>query len=289
MADPLELIRLSVTSSAEAIRWACLLEATSPKVGNVFPGRSFVDLDFEDFVVAAEITAETLGSGEGSITSRMLAAVQRVAGSTATNVNLGIVLLLGPLVAAEERSTPHHFDSCESWRAAVAKVLAGLDANDGQRIFQAIRTASPGGLGTVSDHDVNDDRAGEIDIIAAMDAAKGRDRIARQYAGQFEDLFGVIVPTVQRSIELSGDLMAGIVRGQLQILAGEPDSLIVRKNGLAIARDVQHLVQQTDSDDPAAVARLDEQLRQRGHQLNPGTTADLIAAALYVLLRTRHC
>jgi triphosphoribosyl-dephospho-CoA synthase len=38
----------------------------------------------------------------------------------------------------------------------------------------------------------------------------------------------------------------------------------------------------------AMLADLDFWLRSDGHRLNPGTTADIIAAALFVLLRDRR-
>ena len=55
---------------------------------------------------------------------------------------------------------------------------------------------------------------------------------------------------------------------------------------MEIAVDVQRRAQTIDLDDPASIASFDDSLRADAHPLNPGTTADLIAAALYVLLRT---
>ena len=44
-------------------------------------------------------------------------------------------------------------------------------------------------------------------------------------------------------------------------------------------------VRLTGIDDPESVADFDRLLRSNGNRLNPGTTADLIAASLFVLLR----
>ena len=45
---------------AAQIELACLLEATARKAGNVHPAASFDDLDYADFVDAAQAVAEPL-------------------------------------------------------------------------------------------------------------------------------------------------------------------------------------------------------------------------------------
>ena len=84
------------------------------------------------------------------------------------------------------------------------------------------------------------------------------------------------------------DLLQGIVHAQIRLLADEPDTLIARKFGDAVARDVSARAR-IDPTDAEAVQALDRFLRgdnpYRLSRINPGTTADLIAAALYVLLR----
>ncbi len=126
----------------------------------------------------------------------------------------------------------------------------------------------------------------QVDIVEAMTLAADRDLIARQYATGFVDLMERIVPLVEESICRRGDLLGGIVDAHLRMLANEPDSLIARKNGFEVAAGVQKRAQNVDLDDPASISVFDESLRNDTHELNPGTTADLIAAALYMLLRT---
>lgn len=287
MADPLDLLRSQIHSPADAVRWACLLEATAPKPGNVYPGRSFRDLEYQDFVAAAEIAASAFSQTDLPISQRMLSAVDSVVTQSGTNVNLGIVLLLGPLVAADESMTSDKVGHREEqhWAAAIAKVLSEFDGADGKNIFQAINNASAGGLGDVDSMDVRESHA-QVEIVEAMTLAADRDLIARQYATGFMDLIERIVPLVAASIRRRGDLLGGIVQAQLRMLASEPDSLIARKNGLEVAVSVQKRAQNVDWDDLASISKFDDSLRNGTHDLNPGTTADLIAAALYMLLRT---
>ena len=122
-----------------------------------------------------------------------------------------------------------------------------------------------------------------------MRLAANRDLIARQYATGFQDVVHTVAPLLHESIMQSGDLLQGICRAHVQLLAMFPDSLIARKNGLAAAVEVQALAGSVDAHDRAAFEKLDASLRGGDHRRNPGTIADLIAAALYILLRTSAC
>lgn len=297
MTDPLGWIRATASTPSEAVRWACVLEATAPKAGNVYPGRDFADLRYVDFIAAADVAAEWLGCRQLRFAERVLGAVQTTRQKLGTNVHLGILLLLGPLMAAEEKleAPPAEPDSQRSpqtldrmrWRQQIAKVLAGLEPDDSRRIFQAIATAAPGGLGAVESMDVAAAESEHDDLVAAMRLARDRDRIARQYADGFADLFETVVPALEFEIMRRGDLLSGIATAHLRLLAAEPDSLIARKNGAGVAREIQKRAQRFAADDIAEAVRFDRALRTDGHRLNPGTTADLIAAALYVLIRSQ--
>jgi len=286
MSDPWNWLAPLVADPAEAVRWACLLEATAPKVGNVYPGRSFENLSYPDFVAAAEISARAFANST-RFSDAVLSAVLETSRCRATNVNLGILLLLGPLVAADRRLIKRCCTSptLTDWKEAVAAELNGLDDCDGANLFRAIASASAGGLGTVDAMDVNDSHCG-VDVIHAMRLAADRDRIARQYAEGFADLLDHVVLELQTSIASNGDLLQGIALAHVRLLADSPDSLIARKNGSEVASAVQSMAQSTDPSDPFSLQQLDAALRTPDHRLNPGTTADLIAGGLYVLLRS---
>ena len=315
MSDPWEAIRATGDCPARAIRWACVLEATAPKVGNVFPGRAFDDLTHFDLLQAAEAAAEWLPRQDLPLGTRIRQGVEASVGRTGTNANLGILLLLGPLVAGETQITggpgldawdpnlgdpnlgdPNLGDPnrvslgapvLEAWRAGVERGLDALGPEDGAEVIRAIRAAGAGGLGKVDEMDVHD-AASEIDtdLLAAMRSAAGRDRIARQYACGFADLFRHVVPLVDGAIRERGDVLGGIGLAQLRMLAADPDTLIARKHGPQVALDVQRQAMRVDPNDVASVWAWDRQLREARPRMNPGTTADLIAAALYVLIRS---
>ena len=79
-------------------------------------------------------------------------------------------------------------------------------------------------------------------------------------------------------------ILGGICNAHLQLLSQQPDSLIVRKSGLVEGQAIQQLVSETNRNDLDARQELDQHLRRDGNRFNPGTTADLIAAALFVLI-----
>ena len=296
MPDPLASFRQLSTTPAEAVRWACILEATAPKPGNVFPGRSFVDLTHSNFVAAAEITARCFGQKSERISNRMLAAVDQVQSHLGTNVNLGIILLLGPMVAADERASvtalkqgagnpTSSFENLQAWIPGIEAVLEGLNDDDGELIFMAIQRATAGGMGTTQQLDVGQTHT-SVDILQAMELAKTRDRIGLQYSDGYRDLICHITPVLLRAIQSTGDVLSGICHAHVHLLKEAPDTLIARKNGIEVASNVQQRASVVDPFDPESMESFDQYLRANGHQLNPGTTADLLAASLYLILRT---
>ena len=284
MPAKLESILAAVDAPAAAVRRASELEATAPKAGNVFPGQSFDDLTHDDFMLAARIAGERFSEVDKSVCQRALAAARETFAQVGSNVNLGILLLLAPLVDADESATIRAQDD---WKPAIADALRGFDQQDSTMLLAAIRGVSAGGLGKVDEMDVHRvDGEHSADIVAAMRLARDRDRIALQYADGFVDLLDNVVPIVRESIVACQDISQGIADAHLRLLAATPDTLIARKCGLQTAQQVQKRAANVDLSDESSRLEFDAYLRTQGNKLNPGTTADLIAAALYVLLRT---
>lgn len=314
-STPWRWLASSAVCKADAVRLACVLEATAPKVGNVHPAARYDNLCFSDFVTAADRTADAFSEIEqarqlGRIGDAIFAAVTASVSATKTNVNLGIVLLLGPLLATEPEGLPTMdcvATRLATWNLRIAEMLANLDGEQGASIAAAIACAGAGGMRVESlgdDHslDVTVPRTGEYEIIEAMRVAAPRDRIAKQYAGDFCDLFTVVVPTLVEHVARCGDLLKGIVHAHIALIAKDGDSLIARKCGQAQSERIATLARQCLDELTAVdtrgnagagaesdcIGRLDAVLRSDSNRLNPGTTADLIAAAIYVLLRVHR-
>jgi triphosphoribosyl-dephospho-CoA synthase len=261
---------------------ACLLEATAPKVGNVHRGADFPDLTFTDFVAAGVALGPAMDSAEKTGVGRaVLSAIEATQGVVATNVNLGIALLIAPLAAVPRGQT---------LAAGIPQVLQQLQPEDCRLVYEAIRIAHPGGLGKVDEMDVADEPP--TDLLAAMAAAADRDLVAQQYTTDFRLVLDDVLPRILVGRENGWSLTTSILHAHLELLANHSDSLIVRKCGAETAKKVTSMAKMVvDAGPPdsenyhAAMSDFDFWLRSDGNRRNPGTTADLIAAALFAGLR----
>ena len=168
--------------------------------------------------------------------------------------------------------------------------MQSLSVEDAKFAFEAIRVASAGGLGDVPEQSVRDEPT--VTLLETMRLAAARDRIAEQYASGFAAIFDFGVPNLIRAFHSFGSVEAAIVDCQVRWLARFPDSLIARKCGLPTAIEVREKARGVLADGGLSSAtgraegvRLDAFLRSDGNRLNPGTTADLVTACLFVALR----
>jgi triphosphoribosyl-dephospho-CoA synthase len=282
-----ELTNTSGLSLAQALEFAMLLEVSAPKVGNVHRGADFDDVTFVDFVTSAVVSAPKLARGT-SVGSAVLESIRATRGVCRTNTNLGMVLLLAPLsVAVGLTQTPS--DRTGNLESAVAQVLASLSPDDSAAVYEAIRLAMPGGLGSSDEMDVRS--SPPADLLAAMRYGALRDLVARQYANGFREVFREIVPWLVEVSRTSGSTIDAIVYAHLRAIATFGDTLIARKCGPEIAANAQRFAEQTlSAGDPgsedylAALEDFDFWLRSDGHRRNPGATADLLAAGLFVAI-----
>jgi triphosphoribosyl-dephospho-CoA synthase len=267
----------------DAIRAACRMEVLCPKPGNVCPGLEFDDATVDDFLRSADAIARPLTRG-ASIGQAILEAVAATREAVGHNTNMGIVLLLSPLAAAAaECSQPADLPD------RVRDVLQAATVEDSRDVYAAIRIASPAGLGEQPDQDIAHEPT--LSLIECMRLAADRDRIARQYVTGFEDVLNSGRKWLN---EIRG---AGRLESQhvthlaVRLLAGFGDSLIARKCGVPESDRVQRQAGELlRTGWPAAPGsdilyqQFDRSLRSDGHRLNPGTTADLVAAILFVEL-----
>lgn len=275
---------ISAAQLQTLIVWACVLEVRAPKPGNVHPDASFDDLDWRDFFRSAHAIAPILATaadrGVGAAVRDAVVATRQVAPS---NTNLGIVLLLAPLAAAAARGP---------LRENLEPVLAGLSQHDARLVYEAIRLAEPGGLGTAPEGDVAAPPPGTL--RAMMQLAAHRDSIAAEYAQGFPLTLEHGVPQLAARWPAGlADPREAIVGLHLELLARVPDTLIGRKCGASVAREAADRARAVlEWGWPATLAgraecqRFDAWLRAAGHRRNPGTTADLVASSLFTFLLT---
>ncbi|MCC7475983.1 MAG: triphosphoribosyl-dephospho-CoA synthase [Pirellulales bacterium] len=271
-------------SLSEQLTLACIFEATAAKPGNVHPGAAFFDACYLDFVHSAVVSGPIVAqAGRLGVGRAVLEAVQATREAVGKNTNLGTLLLLAPLAAVPAGVPLAH---------GIGDVLERLTPADTRHVYAAIRTAGAGGLGNADEADVSSDPPASLSLVPAMTLAADRDLVARQYANQFADIFQNMAPSIEEGSRRGWSLMDSIVHAHLGQLSNEGDSLILRKCGAAVAEEARqrasHVLaagEPTESGYNQALVELDAWLRADGHRRNPGTTADLITAALFVLLR----
>jgi triphosphoribosyl-dephospho-CoA synthase len=162
-----------------------------------------------------------------------------------------------------------------------------MDADDARDVFAAIRLANPGGMGTAEKQDVRDEPT--VSLIEAMGMAADRDMIARQYTTGFTDIFADGLPAWQEATGRGEAGMWPAVFVYLHFLSSFPDSHVGRKHGIDLAEEIRkeaevigRVVKEEASLSrrEAVLLAFDRRLKDRG--INPGTSADLTVATLFV-------
>jgi triphosphoribosyl-dephospho-CoA synthase len=272
------------TEVAAAGQLACLLEARAPKPGNVSPHASFRDATYEDFLASAVAIGPALAAAAThplGVTIR--AAVEATAVWVPSNTNLGLVLLLAPLARAALRAGDG------SLRASLHATLAETTVADARETYSAIRRAAPGGLGPSVEQDVADTPT--VTLREAMALAAKRDAIAREYVTDFRVTFEMGAPALRGALADGLSWSDAVVEAYLALLAASPDTHIARKLGdvhaVYVQRRARAVLEGGGVRTPLgreAITALDHELRDEGNTKNPGATADLTGAAIYVVL-----
>jgi triphosphoribosyl-dephospho-CoA synthase len=277
-----------------AAQLACLLEVSAPKPGNVAPGRHFADVRYEDFLASALAIGEPMAAaGQQSLGATVRRSVEATARWSRSNTNLGIVLLFAPLArAAALRSSDRkrrENSTGLTLQDAVRDVIASSTVDDARDTYAAIRLANPGGLGRTDAEDVATEPS--LTLLDVMRLAAHRDTLASEYATGFEVTFATAVPALERARHDGLPWDDAVVETFLTVLAAVQDTHVARRSGWALAGEVTAMARRVlaaggvrSSDGRQAIDEMDRALRDERNSGNPGTTADLTAAAIFVVL-----
>lgn len=266
---------------AENAELALLLEvAGTPKPGNVDRRRDLPDLRFEHFLAGAvgargglERAADGAPVGEAFET-----AVAGMSDQSGGNTQFGCLLLLVPLVAAAAAD--------DLSPAGVTRVVESTTVDDAAAFYRAFEHVDVAVDDPPDDADAIDVRRGAEAVPALRErgltladalATSEDDRNAREWRSGFRTTFDAAAQI--RDDE--GPILDRTARVFLDLLADEPDTLVTIQHGEATAREVQRRAAAVGDDLDAAEALAEEFVAEG---VNPGTTADLTSAALFVAL-----
>jgi triphosphoribosyl-dephospho-CoA synthase len=224
---------------------------------------------------AIAVGPELARAGDRGVGETILAVVQASRRVAPANTNLGIALMLAPPAKAALS-----LDG-EPLRARLGATLRALDLADARAAYEAIRVAGAGGLGERVEHDVRSEP--DTGLREAMASAADRDSIAAEYVTDFALTFETGLPALAKALADGLPVRDAIVELHLRLLAHTPDTLIARKAGPDAAEQVSAGARDVLGG-RRTLQSFDASLREPGNALNPGTTADLVTATLFVAL-----
>ncbi|MDD3974913.1 MAG: triphosphoribosyl-dephospho-CoA synthase [Methanothrix soehngenii] len=283
--------------------------SSSPKPGNVDRCHDFSDIRFHHFLtsaVSAYPVFRKAASSEGSPGSLILEGVAAWGDwNLRSNTHFGSLVLLIPLVLAAGRMAGHEQgqetkqdESQENGpddgvdnglEEELARVLRSTTVQDAIDFYRAFDLAGARVV-QVDDFSLKDPDwerkliEGNQSLLELMRLSLGHDIVAREWATDFERSFQ-LAGRLREMVSIYG-LNDGVVRTFLEALAEVPDSLISAKFGRERAVEVSRMAIDALLDSTLNKAReMDCELNNR--DMNPGSTADLIAASLFISLLRR--
>jgi triphosphoribosyl-dephospho-CoA synthase len=287
-----------------------LLEVTASKPGNVTLNSSFEGTGIEHFLasaVAAESSFEEAARrgtlvlenklkisqvSIGEIIKKCTADIK--AWQKGGNTLLGTVMLFVPIaVAAGMTQIRDNFVfDFSRLRANLRLAVESTTSEDAVHLYEAIDVAKPSGLGGVPDFDVTDTKSktrlleDNVSLFEVFKIAADYDDICSEWVNNYTITFDLAYPYLMERLK-RGDLKMAVVHTFLKILSEHPDTFIARKVGVEKARVVSLETKKVlklggleTSEGRESIRELDKRLRASGNLFNPGTTADLTAAAL---------
>jgi triphosphoribosyl-dephospho-CoA synthase len=251
------------------------MEASAKKPGNVTPTKGFDGLSYEDFVKAAERIGQFIEKAAQDAEKAEIGKLVYGATSGKNNVNFGIVMMFVPLAACHGGST--------------AMLLKSLTPEDTKWIVKAMQKGKLGHM------ELGDKKLAKYDVLSkgifkTIENEKMTPLKLMAMARPYDTLAGEWVkdyPISRAIARRIGEDNESIVTEYLRVLAECPDTLIARKVGLDRSKEVSQMARWVLSGNLSR-EEFDSYLRSEGNSLNPGTTADLMAAGLFLkLIKTR--
>lgn len=259
-------------TNVERAQLAMMLEVCAyPKPGNVDRCHDYPETRLEHFLastILARPALEEADKGEGRIGEIIKHAVRDTNCHEGGNTHFGAFILLIPLVYGK---------GIPGAMAAIAKT----DSSDAVAFYKAfamtaVRMNESDELDVNNPHTLTLIRERDMNLLDIMQHSAAHDMVAREWVTGF--------PLTRRGADLLQELGPGrqsIVDTFMTLLATEPDTFIIKKHGIEVARETM-LGARDVLDGKRPVARFDEDLIQR--DINPGSVADITIAAIYLAL-----
>lgn len=209
------------------------------------------------------------------------------------NTLLGTIILLSPIAAAAGMTSVGKGFNLRRLRKSLKLVVESTTPVDAVNLYEAIKIAHPGGLGKAPALDVNDPTSEakilreNVSLFQVFKIAEKYNTICSEWVNKYPVTFDLAYPSLSEQLNQGVDLNVAIIQTFLDVLAKVPDTFIARKVGLEKAQEISVEASEIlslgglkTSNGKKSLRRFDRQLRRSSNLLNPGTTADVIGAAL---------
>lgn len=295
---------------SQCLQLAIMIEVSAKKPGNVSFASSFEGTRVEHFlasaVAAGPIFQEAAYRGTSVEEKRLeigKVGFGRLIKTCAKEINawqrggntiLGTVMLFVPIaVAAGMTPTKKGYVLDFSvLRKNIDLAVKSTSPWDSVHLYEAVGIASPSGLNDAPDLDVTDPASKErllkenVSLLEVFKIASAYDDICYEWVHNYPITFDLAYPYLMKQLE-SKPLNTAVIHTFLKILSERPDTFIARKVGkekaLEVSSDAKAVLELgglETAKGKKSLAEFDKKLRSSGNACNPGTTADLTAAAL---------
>ena len=271
------------------IKFVCDTEIKSLKPGNVHKYSEGHGMNLKDFLKSSLIISKCLTKNNLDLGKKILISVNEIQNKIKKNTNLGIILMLSPIATIVQEEG---VISKEELLKKIKSLIKKQNIKNSIPIFKAISLTSPGGLGFSKKYDVNEPP--NTNLYKAMEFAKKKDLIARQYCNGFEDIYKIGIPAYKKFYNKWGKVDWALTGVYLTFLKKFNDSHIVRNKGNKIATSVKkeakkyYFFLKRNKNLTKIKKKLlifDKKLKSK--KINPGTTADLTVATLLLEIVTK--
>ncbi|HDI72797.1 MAG TPA: hypothetical protein ENF58_01540 [Candidatus Altiarchaeales archaeon] len=269
-----------------AAQLAAVLEVSTEKPGNVTPTHDFSDTRYEDFLAGSIAIAHTIeeatlngykaGKGEISISEigigrLIFEGVSDVKKShSGGNTHLGTLMLMIPIASAAGMCIPQR-PRFNELRKNIRKIIEGSTVDDSRNFYKAIEIARVGGIRKLIKKDIS--------FHELMEVSTKRDRIAEELTNGMKIIFEVGIPNLEKFYNEKKNIREAILWVYLLLLSKYPDTFIAKKVGILKAKEISEKAEEVLKG-KISTEEFDRELRTDENSLNPGTTADMVAAIL---------
>jgi triphosphoribosyl-dephospho-CoA synthase len=295
---------------SKCLQLAIMLEVSVQKPGNVSFTSSFEKTRVEHFLASAIAAGSTFQEATylGTSVANKRLEVEKVglgklikdctldvsSWQRGGNTILGTVMLFVP-IAVSAGMTPTKEDYTLDFsllRKNIDSVVKSTTAWDSVHLYEAVGIANPSGLNDAPDLDVTNPASKErllkenVGLFEVFKIASAYDDICYEWVNNYPVTFDLAYPYLIKQLE-SKPLNIAVVNAFLKILSERPDTFIARKVGkekaLEVSSDAKAVLELGGLETVKgrkSLVEFDTKLRSKGNSCNPGTTADLTAAAL---------